>query len=144
MNKRYHSSSWGRKANMNTLEKDIHIWLLRKQNFFCESTNIPNKAIHAYGKLGQWENAVGVIWDMREMKVNRDVVTYTSAISACARAKQWKSALRLLQEMRRESIKPNVISYNASISACEKGLQWEKALELLSEMKNKGLQPNRF
>ena len=124
------------------LEKHIQNWLNSKQWGFCESAVVPNKAIHAYGQLGHWEQAVGVLREMEYMNLRPDPVNFNTAISACARRKQWKCAVELLDEIKQRSIEPNVISYSAAISACEKGLQCEKALQLLSEMETQGLRPN--
>jgi len=142
----YFAQSNSRKSHMSSderLQKDIEEWMDAKKLGFCSSIYIPSKAIGAYGKQGNWEAAVEVLGDMKNvLNMKSNVVMFNTAISACARKKQWKTALRLLEEMKGEGLEPDTISYNAAISACEKGLQWREALKLLNQMKMENLDPN--
>ncbi|CAK0875288.1 unnamed protein product [Prorocentrum cordatum] len=115
-----------------------------------------NAGISACEKGEQWQRALALLSEMREAKLDPDVISYNvgisacekgqqwqralallseiAGISACEKGEQWQRALVLLSEMSEAQLEPNVISYSAGISACEKGEQWQRALALLSEM----------
>ncbi|CAK0881698.1 unnamed protein product [Prorocentrum cordatum] len=46
---------------------------------------------------------------MRELNVERNMITYSAGISACEKGEQWQRALALLSEMWAAELKPNVI-----------------------------------
>ncbi|CAK0862381.1 unnamed protein product, partial [Prorocentrum cordatum] len=80
--------------------------------------------------------ALALLGEMREAKVEPDVISYSAGISACEKSEQWPRALALLCEMRAAKLEPDVtLSYSAGISACEKGEQWQQSLALLIEMR---------
>jgi len=116
-----------------------------KNNTPCDTTFFTaSKAIQDFGKLGKWEEAVGVLRSMKDMNVKPNVVNFNLAISACGQKKQWECALKLLEEMQDESIEPNVITYNTAISACGKAMKWDRAMGLLEHMKTKQVQPDKL
>ncbi|CAK0841584.1 unnamed protein product [Prorocentrum cordatum] len=85
----------------------------------------------------QWQRALGLLSEMRQVRVEPTFISYNAGISSCEKCKQWQRALGLLSEMREVKLEPNFIYttvYNAGISACEKGGQWQPALALLSEI----------
>ena len=66
--------------------------------------------------------------------MERDTVSFNSAISACEKRGEWQFAFVTLSTMPLANVETNAISYNAAISACEKGGKWQLALDLLSTM----------
>ncbi|CAE7281245.1 unnamed protein product [Symbiodinium natans] len=88
----------------------------------------------AMGACGvRWRQAVQLMSELsRVSRVDRDVVTYTSAISACAAAHRWQTALHLLAELQ------NQVTFTSAISACGLGLEWQPALSLLQELRAEG------
>ena len=38
------------------------------------------------GRPGQWEEALGLLWEMASKGVERDTITYNAAVSACEEA----------------------------------------------------------
>ncbi|CAK0875286.1 unnamed protein product [Prorocentrum cordatum] len=101
-----------------------------------------NAGISACEKGEQWQRALALLSEMREAKLDPDVISYNVGISACEKGQQWQRALALLSEMLEAKLEPDIISYNAGISACEKGEQWQRALALLSEMWEAKLDPD--
>ncbi|CAK0836960.1 unnamed protein product, partial [Prorocentrum cordatum] len=90
----------------------------------------------------QWQRALVLLSEMREARLESDVISYSAGISACEKGEQWQHALALLSEMRDAKLEPNAVSYNAGISACEKCVQWQQALVLLSEICETKLEAN--
>ena len=85
-------------------------------------------------KQSLWHEALKILAEMQAQGLERNVITYSAAISACEKGYQWQQALELLAEMQAQGLETNVITYNAAISPCEKGSQWHEALKLLAEM----------
>jgi pentatricopeptide repeat protein len=95
---------------------------------------------HAHAK--QWQQALEVLTEMRQLSIEPNVACFTALISACDKGKQPEKALELFDTMLKEGVEPTVVTYNALISACSNGLMPETALEKCAEMKERGLTPN--
>ena len=76
---------------------------------------------------------------MKRNGIERNAITYNTAISACEKGGQTDQALRLLDKMSSEGIEKNAITYSAAISACEKGGQTDKTLHLLQRATSDGI-----
>ncbi|CAK0837722.1 unnamed protein product [Prorocentrum cordatum] len=133
-----------------------------------------NAGISACEKGQQWQPALALLSEMRDAKLEPDVISptmaapaltdgesggsglappsgpcephYNAGISACEKGEQWQRALALLSKMREAKLEPNGIpfSYNAAISACQKGKQWQRALSLLRDIRQMKLYPDLF
>ena len=65
--------------------------------------------------------AVHLFDNMREAKVDANVISYNSTISASEKGGQWQMAVHLFDSMRKAKVDANVISYNAVLeAACSK------------------------
>ncbi|CAK0841498.1 unnamed protein product [Prorocentrum cordatum] len=82
----------------------------------------------------QWQRALALLIEMREAKLEANVISHNVVLNACEKAEQWQQSLALLSAMRETKVEPGVISYGAGIGACEKGEQWQRAVLLFSEM----------
>ncbi|CAK0866292.1 unnamed protein product [Prorocentrum cordatum] len=49
-------------------------------------------------KAAQWQSALALLSEMREAKLEPDVLIYSVRISACEKGEQWQQALALLSE----------------------------------------------
>merc|ERR1740123_2708862 len=58
----------------------------------AENVKEYSMGISAYGRAGDWKNALSMLDDMLLAGVVPDVVAFTSAISACAKGGQWELA----------------------------------------------------
>ncbi|CAK0800945.1 unnamed protein product [Prorocentrum cordatum] len=58
-----------------------------------------NAGISACEKGEQWQRALALLSEMREAKLEPDVISYSAGISACEKGGQWQPALALLSEM---------------------------------------------
>eukprot|EP00903_Cladosiphon_okamuranus_P011015 g10404.t1 len=97
-------------------------------------------AMKAVGAAGQWEVAVSLLGELRELEgVAPDVYVYTTAIAACSTAGRWEEALSLEGEMRRNGIKPNAYTVTSCISALARGGEWERAAQELLAAEEAGL-----
>ncbi|CAK0859153.1 unnamed protein product [Prorocentrum cordatum] len=91
----------------------------------------------------QWRQALVLLSEMCEAKVDRNVRSYNLGIGAYRQSgRRWKSALLLLSELSEAKLDPNVYSYSAAISACQDSEQWHQALALLGDLRERKLKPD--
>merc|ERR1712032_1644394 len=91
-------------------------------------------AISACEKGGQWQQALSLLSEKLESKLEPDIISYSAGITACEKGGAWHLALSLLIGMRESKLDPDVATYSDAISACEEGGQWLHSLSLLSDM----------
>merc|ERR1712228_612099 len=60
-------------------------------------------------KGGQWPEALSLLREMGDVKLEPSVITYSAGISACEKGRQWPEALSLLREIGDVKLEPNVI-----------------------------------
>ena len=83
------------------------------------------------------------LWrEMDRNGVEKNDVTYATAISACEKDANWEQATALLDQMEAEGCELAPHAYNACISACEKGMRAQLAMGIFERMRAKGVAPN--
>ena len=60
--------------------------------------------------------ALQLLDEMPQRRLDPDVISFSAAISACEKSEQWEKALELLDEMQQRKLEPDVISFSAAIS----------------------------
>eukprot|EP00913_Durusdinium_trenchii_P006724 g6320.t1 len=97
--------------------------------------------------LQSWGQAISLLWQAAQSRIQMDAIIYGAAISACEKAANWSWALLFLEELCNDlewrpsgAEEPNMIHYNATMSACEKSSYWEVALLLMQEAVARHLQ----
>ncbi|CAK0790325.1 unnamed protein product, partial [Prorocentrum cordatum] len=60
-------------------------------------------------KGGQWQPALALLSEMREAKLEPNVISYSAGTSACEKGGQWQRALALLSEMPEAKLEPDII-----------------------------------
>ena len=74
-----------------------------------------NAGISACEKGGQWQRALSLLSEMRESRLEPNVISYIAEICTCERCGQWRQALSLLS-----NLEPNEDSYKLGIAAHER------------------------
>ncbi|CAK0875790.1 unnamed protein product, partial [Prorocentrum cordatum] len=69
-----------------------------------------NRGVDACAKSGQWQRALALLSEIREVKLEANVISYSCGISSCEKGEQWQHALALLSEMKEAKLEPGVIS----------------------------------
>eukprot|EP00959_Pyramimonas_sp_CCMP1952_P096821 2023587-Pyramimonas_sp.AAC.1 len=64
-------------------------------------------------KCEQWQRALALFCEVREAKLEPDVIIYNAGVSVCRKSEQWQRALALLSEMREVKLVPDIITYGA-------------------------------
>lgn len=94
------------------------------------NTVVLNAAIIAVSALA-WEEALAYYAMMKDLSLEPDLITLSSAMSACTSGSAWRLAIQLF---RQAEMQPNIVTSNAAISACSAGNLWQEALAVLSHM----------
>ncbi|CAK0844071.1 unnamed protein product [Prorocentrum cordatum] len=79
---------------------------------------------------------------MRQLRVERDVISYSSGICACEKGGQWQEALSLIGEMPSTILEPTAFGYNSGISVCGARALWQEGLSLLFGLRRAALEPD--
>ncbi|CAK0808240.1 unnamed protein product, partial [Prorocentrum cordatum] len=66
-----------------------------------------NAGISACENGGQWQRALSLLSEMRELKLDPDCKSYTIGISVHRKGKRWQQALALLSEMWEVKLQPD-------------------------------------
>lgn len=101
-----------------------------------------NTLIGAFAKLNRSQDALTLFYDMKQVGIKPDKVTYTSLLKALIGDGDLIGGEELLQEMREIGIEPDVVTYNTMIKGYCDGRQWFKAKKLVTEMEASGINPN--
>lgn len=102
-----------------------------------------NAAMTAQLRCNQAQKALDLFAVVKQVGLQPDNFTCSTALKALATLKQWEQALNFLEmEMPRMGVVPNAHAYCAAINACEKGGQWLRAIELFKLMQERGVMPN--
>ena len=78
----------------------------------------------------QWQQALALLGEMWEAKLEPDVVSYNAGIGACETGGRWQRAAALISEKWETKLEPEVISYSSRSGACEKCQQWQQGLPI--------------
>lgn len=92
-----------------------------------------NAAIDACSSASEWEHSLCLLSCFPACRLQRDVISFTSALSACEKGTQWPLVL-LLQQMKEEHLEGNVMTYNSCISSLSKGSEWTAAQRLFDRL----------
>lgn len=110
---------------------------LRVARSMCQAGVVKQctQLIRLHGKQRQWARSLGCLEEMREQRLQPDIIAYNATISACAKGQQWQASIGLLAEMQVSPVGVDTVTYNATISACAAGRQWQQSLGLLQAMR---------
>jgi pentatricopeptide repeat domain-containing protein 1 len=113
--------------------------LINDPNTKFLDTAIFNNLIDLCAKQKNVAMVIYILQRMESLGINKDKITYGSALSACANSGKWELALKLLDQMMKRNIQPDTICYSSAISACSRSGQLKEALQLLKSMKEKNI-----
>lgn len=89
----------------------------------------------------KYQEAIDILYRMRDRGVLPNEYCVSSALHACGRAGKWQLCLKLLGEARGWGANVNNVGYNAAIAACATGLQWQQAVHILRRMQALDIPP---
>ncbi|OWM82077.1 hypothetical protein CDL15_Pgr001651 [Punica granatum] len=111
--------------------RQMHSYILR--NGFSLHSLLGNSLIAMYSKCGDFNHSLRVF----DVMVERDKVSWNSAISALAQHGKGKEAVELFEDMRKEaSCRPDEATFTALISACSRSGLLNEGAEVFNTMVN--------
>ncbi|CAE8617671.1 unnamed protein product [Polarella glacialis] len=100
------------------------------------SVFVSGSAVNAAEEGRRWKLALGLLAEMRCLRVEPSVISFNSAISALEKCAEWQMALASLQRLVHHGLEPTDVTFGAALSSCEKGLQWQRVLRFLDHMQS--------
>ncbi|CAN6477218.1 unnamed protein product [Victoria cruziana] len=98
------------------------------------SPHLYNMALMSCQKLGRWERALQLLWQMEVLAMDPSTTSYNHAIGACEVAEKPEVALQVYQHMIHRKGMPDTFTYSSLIRACIAGSLWSKAEEILDSV----------
>ncbi|CAK0852609.1 unnamed protein product, partial [Prorocentrum cordatum] len=92
--------------------------------------------ISACEKGEQWQRALALLSEMKEVKLEPNDFSYSAGVTACEKGGQWQQALSILRTVRLRKLDVDFMAYGNTASMCEQGGQWSQALALLGEVRD--------
>ncbi|CAE7377375.1 unnamed protein product, partial [Symbiodinium sp. CCMP2456] len=78
-----------------------------------------NSAVSACEKaVAGWEVPLQLLQQMEDLRVAKDVVSYSSTISAHEKVGLWEASLGLVWQLPKAEVSPNCFTFNAVMAAC--------------------------
>ncbi|XP_072992874.1 pentatricopeptide repeat-containing protein At3g29290 [Typha latifolia] len=90
-----------------------------------------NIALMSCQRLGLWERALQLLWQMEISGIQMSAVSYNHAICACEVAREPKVALQVYRHMIHQRCSPDTFTYLSLIRACVWGSLWNEVDEIL-------------
>ncbi|CAI9109806.1 OLC1v1009710C1 [Oldenlandia corymbosa var. corymbosa] len=86
----------------------------------------------SYQKLGLWETALQLLWEMEASGMPLTSAPYNLAIGACEAARQPKVALQIYDHMIHQNCLPDIFTLQSLIRSCIWGSLWDEVEDILN------------
>lgn len=85
------------------------------------------------GQNGQnWQMVLELLHDLHGRQVQRNIMTYSTAIRSCGKGSAWHISMELFQEALLWRVEADAMAVNVLITALGRGDQWPRALQMLA------------
>lgn len=102
-------------------------------NQMCQlNVHVCNTVLVSCSKLGWWDRALQILWQMEASGLSALTVSYNLVIRACELARKPKIALQVYEHMVHQKCKPDLFTYLSLIRCCIWGDLWEELEEILN------------
>lgn len=88
------------------------------------------------------EEAEKLLMEMKDGKMEPQLVTYNSMINGYCEVRKMEDAEKMVVEMKARNLEPNLITYNTLINGYSKVQKMEEAEKLVVEMKERNIEPD--
>lgn len=117
---------------------------MRRSPYIRPDTRTYTHAISACGKEWKWEQALELLWVMREDGVPVNAYTYCALITACGNAGKMDVVKDLLQTIEKEDVRADKAVYNSALAACRKSGAYKEAVSIFNLMQSKRLDSSSY
>jgi len=94
-----------------------------------------NTVLMSCSKLGLWERAIEILWQMEASGLTDLTMSYNLVIRTCELARKSTIALQVYKHMVHQKCSPNLFTYLSIIRCCVRGNLWEDLEEILNVSK---------
>lgn len=105
---------------------------IRKEHGSVLNLHIYNTCLMSCQRLGLWERAMQLLWQMEASDFPISVTSYNLVIGACEAARKPKVALRVYEHMVQEKQSPDVFTLLSLVRGCVWGSLWNEVEEILN------------
>ncbi|GAV65713.1 PPR domain-containing protein/PPR_2 domain-containing protein/PPR_3 domain-containing protein [Cephalotus follicularis] len=119
----------------NRLSDSIHFFesIKREQNSQL-NIHMYNTVLTSCQKLGSWERALQLLWQMETSGLSVPTASYNLVIGACETARKPKVALQVFEHMVHRKCSPDTFTHLSLIRSCVWGSLWNKVEEILDQV----------
>lgn len=96
------------------------------------NSHLYNNALISCSKLGLWERALQLLWQMETSGVPVSAASYNLVISACEKAKKPDVAVQVYEHMVHQKCIPDTFTHLSLIRVCIWGSRWNEVEEILN------------
>ncbi|KFK33790.1 hypothetical protein AALP_AA5G060800 [Arabis alpina] len=108
--------------------------MIRSENVCCVNEYLYNTALMSCQKLGSWEKAVKLLYEMEGSGLTVSTSSYNLVISTCEKSRQSKVALQVYAHMAQRDCKPDTFTYLSLVRSCIWGSLWDEVKDILKKV----------
>lgn len=91
-----------------------------------------NTALMSCSKLGSWDRALQLLWQMQSFGLSVPTASYNLVISACETARKPEVALQVYEHMVHQKCNPDTFTLLSLLRGCIWGSLWDEVEEILN------------
>lgn len=107
--------------------------IIRTEQSSVLSLQVYHTALMSYQKLGLWERALQLLWQMEASEMHLTSAPYNFVIGTCEVARKPKVALQIYDHMVHQKCSPDIFTLLSLIRSCIWGSLWDKVEEILNQ-----------
>ncbi|XP_021816820.1 pentatricopeptide repeat-containing protein At3g29290 isoform X2 [Prunus avium] len=96
------------------------------------NSHLYNMALMSCSKLGLWDKALKLLWQLEASGQSVSTASYNLVISACEKARKPEVALQVYEHMVHQKCTPDTFTYLSLIRGCIWGSLWDEVEEILN------------
>ncbi|PIN10013.1 hypothetical protein CDL12_17404 [Handroanthus impetiginosus] len=105
---------------------------IRKDNGSILNVHLYNTCLLSCQRLGLWDRAMQLLWQMENSGINVSVTSYNLVIGACEVARKPKVALQVYDHMVQQKQSPDIFTLSSLIRSCIWGSLWNQVEDILN------------
>ncbi|CAF1920483.1 unnamed protein product [Brassica oleracea var. botrytis] len=122
-------------ALLNRYEDVLQLFdMIRSESLCGVNGYLYNRALMSCQKLGCWEKAVKLLYEMEGSGLAVSTPSYNLVISACEKSRQSKVALRVYEHMVQRECKADTFTYLSLVRSCIWGSLWDEVKDILKKV----------
>ncbi|XP_065855820.1 pentatricopeptide repeat-containing protein At3g29290 [Euphorbia lathyris] len=108
---------------------------IRREQSSQINEHLYNTALMSCQKLGLWDKAVQLLWQLEASELTVSTTSYNLVIGACEVARKPKVALQVYEHMAEQQCAPDTFTYLSIIRSCIWASLWDEVEEILVQVK---------